>query len=167
MIIKINNYEDGIHEFELSEKVEELGLEEKFFDKVKCRIKMNKSFSQVVLFCETSAFAHLTCDRCTEDFDAEVFNDFVLTYLVSGDDSKVSEDEGVYFLKPEQDRINISKDVKEYVNLSIPMKVLCDDNCKGLCLRCGTNLNNETCSCSQGEINPQWLPLMKLKDKLK
>ena len=44
MIIKINNYEDGIHEFELSEKVEELGLEEKFFDKVKCRIKMDKSF---------------------------------------------------------------------------------------------------------------------------
>ena len=166
MLIKINDFENGIHEFELIEEVEKLELDSRFFDKVKCRIKMDKSFSQIVLFCEISSLLHLTCDRCTVDFDAELINDFVITYLFSSNEDKESEDESVYFIKPEQDKINIRKDVIEFVNLSIPMKILCEDDCKGLCPKCGNNLNKETCNCNTEEIDPKWLPLMKLKDKL-
>ncbi len=166
MIIKINDFENGIHEFELIEKVEKLELDNKFFDKVKCRIKMDKSFSQIVILCDITVLAHLICDRCAETFDGEINNDFLLTYLISGDEDKTSENDNVYFLKPDQDKIDITKDVKEFVNLSIPMKILCDDDCKGLCTKCGVNLNKGNCTCSHESIDPKWLPLMKLKDKL-
>lgn len=44
---------------------------------------------------------------------------------------------------------------------SLPMKTLCDDNCKGLCIKCGINLNKETCDCDTDFIDPR---LEKLKN---
>lgn len=37
--------------------------------------------------------------------------------------------------------------------LSLPMKVLCSENCKGICNRCGANLNHETCNCETGSLD--------------
>lgn len=39
--------------------------------------------------------------------------------------------------------------------LTLPMQVLCQDDCKGICSRCGINLNHETCDCERGETNLQ------------
>lgn len=39
--------------------------------------------------------------------------------------------------------------------LSLPMKVLCMEDCKGICNRCGTNLNYSTCTCDTGELDPR------------
>jgi uncharacterized protein len=49
--------------------------------------------------------------------------------------------------------------------LSIPLKVLCKDDCKGLCPRCGINLNDTSCSCDTTDTDPRWAPLSKLKDE--
>ena len=46
------------------------------------------------------------------------------------------------------------------------MKNLCKEDCKGLCQKCGTDLNKEKCSCKAEEIDPRWKPLVNLKDKL-
>ncbi|MFR5601275.1 MAG: YceD family protein [Lachnospiraceae bacterium] len=39
--------------------------------------------------------------------------------------------------------------------LNLPMKVLCNDNCKGICNRCGANLNHENCACEQSSPDPR------------
>ena len=39
--------------------------------------------------------------------------------------------------------------------LSLPMKVLCDEDCKGICNRCGANLNHETCDCDRSSLDPR------------
>lgn len=53
--------------------------------------------------------------------------------------------------------------VEECLFINEPFKVLCDENCKGLCPNCGANLNHETCSCSaDAEIDPRLEALKKL-----
>jgi len=46
------------------------------------------------------------------------------------------------------------------------MKKLCKEDCKGLCPRCGKNLNEDNCICTEKEIDPRWEPLEKLRNKL-
>jgi uncharacterized protein len=72
----------------------------------------------------------------------------------------------VSYLNRDADKIDIKSDVREFALLSIPMKKLCKEDCKGLCYKCGKDLNKEQCTCSAEEIDPRWKPLMNLKDKL-
>lgn len=76
------------------------------------------------------------------------------------------EDTNIHYLSPDQDKIDLSEDVKELTLLALPMKHLCDENCKGLCPKCGKDLNEGPCDCKVDEVHPVWEPLLKLKDKL-
>jgi len=51
--------------------------------------------------------------------------------------------------------------VKEQVLLALPISVLCSENCKGLCTRCGCNFNADRCECEQRLVDPR---LAKLKE---
>jgi len=44
--------------------------------------------------------------------------------------------------------VDVDSKIKEVVVISFPMKILCNENCKGICLNCGVNLNKEKCKCS-------------------
>lgn len=49
--------------------------------------------------------------------------------------------------------------------LSQPLKILCRENCKGLCPICGTNKNFHDCNCVIENVDPRWSMLQKLKEK--
>lgn len=164
MIIKYTNFSDGIHRFKIAESAEKLGLENLFFGDVIVDCKMDKSPHQIVLSCETSANTKLICDRCSQEFDTVLKQDFVLTFLFSKTESG-SEDFNFRYLSPEEDKIDLSKDVFEYAELSVPMKKLCSEDCKGLCPKCGTNLNENNCGCKLEIENDIWAPLKKLKEQ--
>lgn len=164
MIIKYTNYSDGVHDIYLSESTQKLGLDETFFGNADVKIKMDKSSHQIVLDCNLTIHAHIECDRCTEIFDRELNNHFVLSYLFAKSNTKV-DDFNLKILSTENDKIDITEDVFEYSELSIPLKKLCKDDCKGLCPKCGKNLNYEVCTCSKNEGNDIWVPLQILKEK--
>jgi uncharacterized protein len=52
----------------------------------------------------------------------------------------------------------------EQLQLNIPMKPLCRPDCRGLCPRCGTDLNAGTCACAEPAVDPRWAALAALKD---
>lgn len=79
----------------------------------------------------------------------------------------INEQENLKYLSPNTDKIDLTEDVIDFANLALPMKKLCSDECKGLCVTCGTNLNHNNCSCADPEIDSVWAPLLNLKDKLK
>ncbi len=54
----------------------------------------------------------------------------------------------------------------EQVQLSIPMKPLCDENCLGLCPTCGVNRTREQCSCSEPVADERWGALKDLREEL-
>ena len=50
--------------------------------------------------------------------------------------------------------IEIDKMLVDNIILNIPMKQVCSQECKGLCQRCGSNLNEKSCDCKDDDINP-------------
>ena len=57
--------------------------------------------------------------------------------------------------------INISSDVNEYLALAVPYKILCKEECAGLCPQCGKDLNVEQCTCEK-EIDFRWNKLREI-----
>ncbi|NWF51199.1 MAG: DUF177 domain-containing protein [Ignavibacteriaceae bacterium] len=165
MIIKISGLLDGVHNFLFEEPVEKLDLSEPFQGNIKAEVKLNKSHHQIVLDSKLRAKAQFQCDRCGIDFDQMLEANFEVVYLF-GSSPAASENLNLTYLPYDADKINISQDVRDYALLSVPMKKLCSEDCKGLCPKCGRNLNEGKCDCKFDEIDSRWQPLIELKNKL-
>ncbi len=162
MFIKHTDYSEGVYEVFLKEEVGRLRIEEPFFGNVDVRCRMDKAHHQIVLDCFVNTQAKLQCDRCGVQYDAALKNNFKLIFLfeVNENDEEVDD---VFYLAPDDDKLEISRSVREYVILSIPLKKLCSEDCKGLCPSCGVNMNVTECNCSNDTINPIWEKLKELK----
>ena len=56
--------------------------------------------------------------------------------------------------------------VAEQVQLNLPTHPLCREDCRGLCPRCGANLNDGPCGCAEPPGDPRWAALAGLRDKM-
>lgn len=100
------------------------------------------------------------CDRCLKPTSSKV--ETVLSGKLVSDTGKFNdEDELNDIIFYEDDRLNIKEYVWNQVVSSLPMKILCNNECKGLCHTCGMDLNAQSCDCMGNTIDPR---LEKLKD---
>ena len=104
---------------------------------------------------------HGVCDRCASEFtqDVEIPVDVVLVEELTNEDS---EDEWVFPL--EADAADLDDIVRTVFVLNLGSKMLCQPDCKGLCCRCGKNLNDGPCTCEK-ELDPRFAALRQLLDK--
>ncbi len=162
MVIQISNLSDGEYHFSFNEKAEGIGLSEPFFGNIIVESLLQKSRRQIILNSKIETNVNFECDRCGIEFERILANEYKLVYMF---DSEINDDDegDIKFLSFNADKIDITRDVIDYAQLSIPMKKLCKEECKGLCIHCGKNLNEGSCSCSKNKIDPRWLPLEKLK----
>ena len=63
--------------------------------------------------------------------------------------------------------LDIDQQILDQLEMEFPSRFLCSDNCKGLCQRCGKNLNEGSCDCGKGEIDPRLAPLQKILEEMK
>lgn len=109
----------------------------------------------------------LTCSRCLEPFTLLVATDFDLRYVPRtenvGEGEKEVEEDDLATAFYSDDQIDLGHLIVEQLQLSVPMKPLCDAMCKGLCPQCGTNLNTGSCGCSQTWEDPRLAVLKNLK----
>jgi len=101
----------------------------------------------------------LLCARCVEPVRAPVQGSFDLIFRPASADSDagersitVDETEIGYY---EESGLSLEDVVREQVLLSLPSRTLCNADCKGLCPRCGQNLNTGTCNC-EPSADPRW-----------
>ena len=104
---------------------------------------------------------HGVCDRCAADFtqNVELPINVVLVEELSNEEN---EDEWVFPL--DGDQADLEEIVRTVFVLNMDSKLLCKPDCKGICCRCGTNLNNGPCTC-QKELDPRFAALRQLLDK--
>ena len=109
----------------------------------------------------------LPCSRCLEPFTSPVDASFDLRYqphaLNTGNDEREIEEDDLSTAFYENDEIDLGQLMREQFYLSVPMKPLCQDDCRGLCPVCGTNLNRGTCACKQDWEDPRLAVLRNLK----
>ena len=110
---------------------------------------------------EISTTIHGTCDRCANDFDRDVRIpiDVVLVTEMANEEN---EDEWVFTL--EGDSADLDDIVRTVFVLNLDSKLLCKEDCKGMCHRCGKNLNDGPCNC-QKELDPRFAALKQLLEK--
>jgi uncharacterized protein len=113
----------------------------------------------------------LQCSRCLEPFDRPVDLPFDLRYLPrsinAGEGEREIEEDDLTTAFYENDTIDLGQLMREQFYLSLPMKPLCSDDCRGLCPQCGTNLNRGDCACPSDWVDPRLAALAKLKNKQK
>jgi len=117
-----------------------------------------------------SADFELQCARCLEPVQQAIARDFELLYRPLGadagrDELSVTDAEaeiGYY----QGDGVLLEDVLREQVLLALPLKVTCREDCKGLCLHCGKNLNEEQCSCAVPMEDPRWAALKEVRSKL-
>ena len=75
----------------------------------------------------------------------------------------VGEVEEKYFIY-DNDTLEITDIIRESILAVLPLKILCKDDCRGLCPKCGKNLNQGQCDCDLHEVDPRLAILAKLKE---
>ena len=113
----------------------------------------------------------LECGRCLEPFDVPVDSGFELRYVPhtqnAGEAEREVEEDDLLTAFYHDDMLDLGELMREQLQLALPMKPLCRDDCKGLCPQCGTNLNRETCTCSPKWEDPRLAALRGLLDRSK
>ena len=110
---------------------------------------------------EVSPTIHGICDRCASSFDREVRFPIEVV-LVTELANEENEDEWVFPL--EGDSADLDDIVRTVFVLNLDSKLLCKEDCKGLCPKCGKNLNEGPCNC-QKELDPRFAALKQLLEK--
>jgi len=104
---------------------------------------------------------HGVCDRCASDFDADV--EFPIdVVLVKELANEENEDEWVFPLAG--DAADLEEIVRTVFVLNMDSQLLCKPDCKGMCCKCGKNLNDGACDC-QKELDPRFAALRQLLEK--
>lgn len=110
----------------------------------------------------------LSCSRCLEPFEMPVDSAFDLRYLpasaIAADEEGQVADEDLETSYYRDDQIDVNELIREQLYLALPMKPLCAESCRGLCPRCGANLNLGPCGCAVEWTDPRLEPLRALKD---
>ncbi|MDD4188710.1 MAG: DUF177 domain-containing protein [Eubacteriales bacterium] len=87
------------------------------------------------------------CDRCAEPMESQIALK-VEEEIVTGDKAEADE---IYVYDGKY--LDIGKIIMDNILLKLPMKQLCKSTCKGLCPKCGCNLNEKQCNCGDGDAN--------------
>ena len=99
------------------------------------------------------------CDRCAAPFGYEADVPFAHTLVTSVNNAE--SDEGDELILLDSYRWSPDSLLWEDIVLSLPPKLLCRPECKGLCPRCGKNRNEGPCEC-EPESDPRWAALQNL-----
>lgn len=110
----------------------------------------------------------LLCDRCLaprrSPLEVEFDTRFIPQEAAAGESDNVellTEDLGLAAY--EGDAVDLDELVREQILLALPSRNLCSEDCKGLCQKCGADLNAGECSCERKEIDPRWSALVDWK----
>jgi len=171
MRIELENLEDGKGSFAHTYQPEELNLVDervRVTEPISVNGRVRKSASEVNVSGSVETRVSVECDRCLKTLEMPVSAGFKLQYItgqeyqnsraaeLTADEMAVSVFDG--------EAIDVDEIVREQILLSVPDRALCDENCRGICSMCGTNLNAGSCDCKSSEGDPRWAALKNLKN---
>ena len=117
-------------------------------------LRVDNLESRFVVRGELEATTTATCDRC--------LNDFSLTYpvavevVVLRDAEPEDEDSDTPVLHQRAGVVDLGEVLREAAVLAVPQVRVCRDECRGICVQCGADLNAAPCDCVDEEIDPRW-----------
>ena len=137
------------------------------------RVEQGGSPGEYVADGHSKVTMDLNCSRCLDPYPFAIPSEFHVRFRPrpegSGEENEEVEIAGAEELDVEfySDRTVPLRDLAlEQVQLSIPMKPLCDENCLGLCPKCGANRSRERCNCEESVTDERWGALRGIREEL-
>lgn len=159
-----NHYKPGAINLD-DELVESVGAIE-----VNGTARRNEAFARVNG--DLQSAVKMNCHRCLQSVDVNLKFDFTAEYVtLAGYEQTPTApntergltaadfDIAIY----DGERIDLDELVREQILLNLPVQILCQENCAGLCETCGQNKNSSDCQCAAENIDPRWNALKNLR----
>ena len=130
--------------------------------------KLRKGIAQVDVEGRITGAIETECTRClasiTHKIDVPLKAAFVTEEnYTSEKEAELRRDDldvSIY----DGEKIDLTDLVREQILLDLPTQIPCKEDCKGLCQKCGANLNEVNCNCEEKELDPRWSALKNLKN---
>lgn len=144
---------------------EEVGFEFPFRQPVRLEGEVSDDAGAITLSATVHAHVTTRCARCGKpvEYDKETDVEFLLVKELEGEEDDLRDD--VYLV--ESDVVELDDILIPELILDMEMAVVCDEDCKGLCPKCGKNLNQGDCGCVVKEVDPRLAVLQKFLDSKK
>ncbi|NTU89672.1 MAG: DUF177 domain-containing protein [Actinobacteria bacterium] len=118
-------------------------------------VTLYNSGHAIILSGTVTASVRGECSRCLEPADFEIESQAEGYYLF---DESAAEEQGLeedeFEIVTSDETIDISNAIMVALTIETPLVLFCKKNCKGLCPRCGVDLNYESCSCDKEVVDP-------------
>lgn len=168
MIIDINPILKGektvidiIYSLNINEEVEGIVFSEGF--SVKGNVKDMAGYIKLTLEADVKYTAD--CARCLAPINTEQNVFFEKTVVT--DEMNIQNEENDDYILSKDGFIDADELLIEQIMLDLPLRHLCKEDCKGLCPKCGVDLNKEACNCETKEPDPRFDVLRKLLENSK
>lgn len=126
---------------------------------VRVRLVAEAAGQDVVVRGRLQGAVAMGCRRCLAPVEERL--DEAVTFLYRDEADAAGEE---WYALPERGHeLDLSEAVREHLVLAVPRYVTCSPSCRGLCPRCGANLNEGSCDCGVEEEDERWAPLRRLK----
>jgi uncharacterized protein len=126
-------------------------------------LKAESVVEGILITGEVEATAAVRCARCLKEFSSALSVELCELFVAPGHEATAGEDP--YRVKGTE--IGLEPMLRDAVTLSLPLRPLCRPDCKGLCARCGTDLNQGPCGCVEEESDPRWADLDVVREMLR
>lgn len=131
------------------------GVSYPFLEKPPVKITVtNLGGKKVKIELEGKAVLAIPCDRCLREvaYELELLSEREIDFSLTEEERAAELDETDFINGYDLD---VDAFVCEEILLGFPMKVLCQEDCKGVCKVCGANLNEGECGCDRTELDPR------------
>lgn len=138
-----------------------------FVGPIKLFLNLRRSGRIVILRSQLEMTVKWVCARCLDSFMRTMKAEFTTTLRPKPDRPLAQEveltreDLETEFYEGEE--IDLTNLLQDQVLLTLPPKVLCKEDCRGLCPKCGKNLNREVCQCAEEDLDPRWAALKSFR----
>jgi len=163
MKIQLGGLSEGIHQYHFDVAGADLDLGSGFRHPVTVSATVEKAGNQFFLTASAEARGTFACDRCLGEFDTVLRPHYSMVYVFQEAETERRDPSEYQVISPSLSVVDIADDVRQMFLLSVPLKLLCGETCRGLCPHCGINLNVATCSCRDEQPEERWEALKKLR----
>jgi len=167
MKIRLSSLKQGVQTIESALKADALGIADgNFQDIIQVKLLVDKGEREIYITGRLQTTTSFRCDRCLEPFKQAITAEVTIILTPTPTASAAEQEDNVITINEGTDVVDLSSQLRDALLLEVPMKKLCDHQCKGLCPHCGVNLNHQECQCDQTKIDPRWDKLRQLHKKM-
>lgn len=139
---------------------------EGFNDAIRGKVMLMRTDHGILARATLTTDIEIPCSRCLSPFDYSLSLNIEEEYFpiidINSGVALPSPEEPGCFTIDERNILDLTEAIRQYALMAVPMKPLCREECAGLCPVCGVNLNQSSCDCQSGQVDPRWSELSKL-----